>query len=58
MNQWWKLRNLNAGSNLVDAGRCAVHGCPIGMVDSEPTTAIGGEAALKVCGVGVAMLPE
>ncbi len=35
MNQWQKLRNMNAGSNLVDAGRCAVHGCPMGMVDSE-----------------------
>lgn len=25
MNQWLKLRNSEAGSNLVDSGRCAVH---------------------------------
>jgi hypothetical protein len=29
-----KLRKRGTGSNLVDRGRDAVHGCPPGMVDS------------------------
>jgi len=25
VNQWWKPRNGEAGSNLADVGRCAAH---------------------------------
>ena len=37
MNQWWKLRNREAGSNLVDLGRSAVHDdvVRVHVVDSE-----------------------
>ena len=35
LNQWGKLRNRDAGSNLVDSGRSAVHDHRLWVVDSE-----------------------
>ena len=61
MNQCSTLRNSEAGSNLVDMGRCAVRDIPglvIGMSTPKPGSSAGEEATVKVCGVGVAMLPE
>jgi len=56
-----KLRKQLAGSNLVDTGQCAVRDVP-SVVDGgstpKPGSRSGGEATLKGCGVGVAMLPE
>ena len=59
-NQWLKLRKHFAGSNLVDTGQCAVRGVPSagGGSTPKPGACSGGEAMLKACGVGVAMLPE
>lgn len=58
MNQWWKFRKRAAGSNLVDRGRCAVRGlCREVRSTPKPVNGAGQEATVKVCGVGVAMLP-
>ncbi len=60
VNQWLTLRNSEAGSNLVDMGRCAVRvalGLAVEGVTPKPFSSVGGEATLNVCGVGVAMLP-
>ena len=58
MNQWLKLRKKSAGSNLVDMGRGAAR--DLRKLDHrstlEPSEAVGEEATLKICGVGVAML--
>jgi hypothetical protein len=58
VNQWLKLRKKSAGSNLVDMGRGAVR--DLRVVDRgstlKPSEAVGDEATLKACGVGVAML--
>jgi len=56
-NQWWTLRNREAGSNLVDMGRCAAHE-PLAGLTPKPFSSSGGEATVKACGVVVAMLPE
>ena len=53
VNQCLTLRNSEAGSNLVDMGRCAVRDDVAGG-----RVVNGGEAMVKVCGVAVAMLPE
>jgi len=61
VNQCLTLRNSEAGSNLVDVGRCAVrdhHGRRPGWSTPKPFSSIGGEVTVKVCGVAVAMLPE
>jgi hypothetical protein len=58
VNQCSTLRNREAGSNLVDMGRCAVRGRPVGRSTPKPFSSGGGEAMVKVCGVAVAMLPE
>jgi hypothetical protein len=61
VNQWSTLRKSEAGSNLVDMGRCAardVLGFEPGMSTPKPRSSGGEEAAVKVCGVAVAMLPE
>jgi hypothetical protein len=58
VNQWLKPRKKSAGSNLVDMGRGAVRDslrCRRGSTP-KPSESVGGEATLKVCGVGVAML--
>jgi hypothetical protein len=50
-----------AGSNLVDMGRCAARGIPefvTGMSTPKPDSSGGEEVTVKVCGVAVAMLPE
>ena len=59
-NQWLKLRKHLAGSNLVDTGQCAVRDVlsADGGSTPKPGSCSGEEATLKVCGVGVAMLPE
>jgi hypothetical protein len=61
-NQWWKLRNGEAGSNLADLGRSAAHerpgGMPSGCSTPKPISSLGEEAMVKVCGVVVAMLSE
>ena len=60
-NQWWTLRNSEAGSNLADMGRCAVREARAregGVLTPKPLSSGGGEATVKVCGVAVAMLPE
>jgi hypothetical protein len=51
-------------SNLADTGRCAAHEhrdrpgrVDRGCSTPKPFSSDGGEATLKVCGVGVAMLP-
>jgi len=56
-NQWWTLRNREAGSNLADMGRSAVHE-PLAGLTPKPFSSSGGEATVKACGVAVAMLPE
>jgi hypothetical protein len=60
VNQCLTLRNSEAGSNLVDMGRYAVHD-KRSKVEREstpkPFSSSGGEAMVKVCGVAVAMLP-
>jgi hypothetical protein len=59
-NQWLTPRNREAGSNLVDMGRCAARKDSVlygGFLTPKPTSSIGGEARVKVCGVAVAMLP-
>ena len=57
MNQWLNPLKRGTGSNLVDAGRVAVHA---EQTESEatpmPDTQAGQEATPKGCGVGVAML--
>src|SRR5205814_5058702 len=61
VNQWLTPRNSEAGSNLADMGRCAVHDhhAPVsaGWSTPKPSSSNGGEATLNACGVGVAMLP-
>ena len=57
-NQWWTLRNREAGSNLADMGRCAAHDTPWRVSTPKPFSSSGGEAMVKACGVAVAMLPE
>lgn len=59
MNQWLKSRKRAAGSNLVDRGRCAARDLhPVGVRSTpKPVDCAGGEATVKACGVGVAMLP-
>jgi hypothetical protein len=59
VNQWLKSRKRGAGSNLVDRGRYAVRDLhPVGMGSTpKPVDCVGGEATVKGCGVGVAMLP-
>jgi hypothetical protein len=58
VNQWLKPRKKSAGSNLVDMGRGAARDPRVGCGGStpKPSESVGGEATLKVCGVGVAML--
>jgi hypothetical protein len=51
-----KPRKRGVGSNLVDMGRCAARGHRWWSTP-KPVDSAGGEATLKVCGVGVAMLP-
>jgi hypothetical protein len=64
VNQWSTLRKSEAGSNLVDMGRCAARDllgfcvCGPGRSTPKPRSSGGEEAAVKVCGVAVAMLPE
>jgi hypothetical protein len=60
VNQWLKLRNSEPGSNLMDTGRLAARDRLDFRVGStpKPCSSIGGEAMLKACGVGMAMLPE
>ncbi len=55
-NQCPKPRNTSTGSNLADMGRvqCVP---PMWVATPKPGKGPGGEATLKVCGVGVAMLP-
>ncbi len=55
-NQCLTSRNGSAGSNLEDMGRGAVHAIFGWRLRSRSFDA-GGEATLKACGVGVAMLP-
>jgi hypothetical protein len=58
VNQWLKSRKRGAGSNLVDGGRCAVPDlCREVRSTPKPVDCAGGEVTVKVCGVGVAMLP-
>jgi hypothetical protein len=58
VNQWLKSRKRGAGSNLVDMGRCAARGLGCEARSTpEPVDCVGEEAAVKVCGVAVAMLP-
>jgi hypothetical protein len=57
-NQWWTLRNREAGSNLVDMGRFAAHDTPVWVSTPKPLSSSGGEATVKACGVAVAMLSE
>ena len=58
VNQWVKPRKKSAGSKLVDMGRGAARDPRVGGCGStpKPSEAVGGEATLKGCGVGVAML--
>ena len=56
-NQWWTLRNREAGSNLAEMGRSAAHE-PLAGLTPKPFSSSGGEATVKACGVAVAMLPE
>jgi hypothetical protein len=62
VNQWLKLRNREAGSNLVDMGRWAVREVPTGLLvgvsTPKPCSSDGGEVMVKGCGVAMAMLPE
>jgi len=62
VNQWLTLRKSEAGSNLVDMGRCAARDaprfCEFGLSTPKPFSSGGEEAGVKVCGVAVAMLPE
>jgi hypothetical protein len=60
VNQCLTLRNSEAGSNLVDMGRCAAHDPVASAVGwtPKPFSSDGQEAMVKVCGVAVAMLPE
>jgi hypothetical protein len=58
VNQWLNPLKADAGSNLVDVGRIAVHAVRDRRgrrLRSRPN-AVGGEATRKVCGVLVAML--
>ena len=58
MNQRLKLRKRETGSNLADMGRGAVRAdFTEEKATPMPGTQIGWEVTLKVCGVGVAMLP-
>jgi hypothetical protein len=59
VNQWLTSRQRGAGSHLVERGRYAVRDLhPVGMGSTpKPVDGVGGEATVKVCGVGVAMLP-
>jgi hypothetical protein len=57
-NQWLTPRKRSTGSNLADTGRDAVRGpCFARGPTPKPRFSTGEEATLKVCGVGVAMLP-
>ena len=57
MNQWLNPLKRETGSNLVDAGRGAVHVEPIeGEATLKPDIQAGSEATGKACGVPVAML--
>jgi len=61
VNQWSTLRKHSTGSNLVDLGRGAARDSPTdrwAAPTPKPALGTGGEATLKVCGIGVAMLPE
>ncbi len=58
VNQCSTLHNREAGSNLVDMGRCAVRDPPGGRSKPKPFSSDGGEATVNACGVAVAMLPE
>ena len=56
-NQWLTPRKSATGSNLVDMGRLQ---CTVSCVGADSPAGVqmpGGEAAVKVCGVAVAMLP-
>jgi hypothetical protein len=57
VNQWLRSRKFCADSNLADMGQFAArdHGLVPGQLRSR-TAAVGGEATLNACGVGVAML--
>ena len=57
-NQRLKPLKRFTGSNLVDAGRSAVHACAPsgGQVTPVPGEVAGREATGKACGVLVAML--
>lgn len=60
MNHCWTLRKREAGSNLVDMGRYAVHDDHdlwLWLLTPKPSSSVGGEVTLKDYGVGVAMLP-
>jgi hypothetical protein len=59
VNQWVTPRKSRAGSNLVDMGRYAVRdvGRSRPVSTPKPVVFAGGEATVKACGVGVAMLP-
>jgi hypothetical protein len=56
-NQCLTPRNLSTGSNLEDVGRDAAHVVHSGRRLRSRFDDVGGEATLKACGVGVAMLP-
>jgi hypothetical protein len=56
-NQCLTPRNTSTGSNLADLGRDAAHAAEVPVATPKPVKAAGGEAILKDCGVGMAMLP-
>jgi hypothetical protein len=56
-NQCLTPRNCPAGSNLADLGRDAAHATGCGGDFEAGVFKAGGKATVKVCGVGVAMLP-
>jgi hypothetical protein len=61
VNQCPTLRNREAGSNLADLGRSAVHenaAVMCGFSTPKPASSLGEEVTVKVCGVAVTMLPE
>jgi hypothetical protein len=57
VNQWLNPLKRGTGSNLVDAGREAVHAEPTeSEATRKPAIQAGHEAMGKVCGVPMAML--